>query len=174
MRVDKPVGSCNENSTASFIVAHSQWQSRLEYQTITSCLLPWRGGHAAKCLGPTLDPISYWSRAKMPGRGGHAAKCELTNLWGVVMKIPRPALLWLTASGRVAWNIKQSPLERSKIIQLRHPRFQIFACDSLSACCFGSIQSGKRTFCPQKVEELAQKACRGPMSFSEFEAFFSI
>ena len=37
--------------------------------------MPGRGGHAAKCLGPPLDPITWWSRGKMPGRGGHAAKC---------------------------------------------------------------------------------------------------
>ena len=29
--------------------------------------MPGREGHAAKCLGPPLDPISYWSRGKMPG-----------------------------------------------------------------------------------------------------------
>ena len=60
--------------------------------------MPGRGGHAAKCLGPPLDPIAHWTRGEMPGtslspyyplvtRGnawdlpltllpfGHAAKC---------------------------------------------------------------------------------------------------
>ena len=45
-----------------------------------------------------------------------STKNELTNLWGVVMKIPRPALLlamFTTASGEVAQNLKQPPLGSS-------------------------------------------------------------
>ena len=55
--------------------------------------MPGRGGHAAKCLGPPHDPITFWSRGKMPG----------TSPWPYYLLVTRQNAWDLLVTRENAW-----------------------------------------------------------------------